>query len=80
MSPTIVVHPLIDLIGSKSIPMMRLLMGMCFTATWSHPPAHASSQFSWQERNSAVVLTHACHVHDAVQDLWLGSTAKGIIV
>lgn len=33
MSPTMVVQPLTVRIGSKSMPMIRLLIGMCFTAT-----------------------------------------------
>ena len=45
ISPTRVLQPLIALIGSKSIPMIKLLIGMCLTATCSHPPVRAREMY-----------------------------------
>ena len=42
MSPTRVLVPRTALMGTRSIPRIRLLMGMCLTATCSHPPAQRS--------------------------------------
>ena len=41
MSPTMVRTPLTALMGTRSMPMIRLLIGMVFCATCSQPPAHA---------------------------------------
>lgn len=65
MSPTMVVQPLTVRMGSRSIPMIKLLIGMCFTATWSHPPVHPKPNVSWRRIDhtlrTAPTDTSMCH-------------------